>query len=249
MSLKKIDFSLADGERFDDLQINGLKVIQHKDQFRFSVDAVLLAHFAYLKKKTRIIDLGTGTGVIPLLLTTRGADTITGIEINPVMAKLAQRSVSYNRLDDKIKIVQGDLREIRNLFPSGSFDLVVSNPPYRPVEQGKMSELDAVAMARHEVSATLEDVVKTARYLLNMRGRFAMVHLPERLAEIIVIMHSVGIEPKRLQFVHSKIERKPVLILIEGIVGAKAGMTIEKPFTIYNEDGSYHRDIMKYYVR
>lgn len=249
MSLKRTDFLLADGERLDDLQIDGLKVIQHKDQFRFSVDAVLLSHFAHLKKKSRVLDLGTGTGVIPLLLTTRGADNITGIEINAVMADLAKRSVKYNQLEDKIKIVQWDLREIRNLFQASIFDLVVANPPYRPVKQGKISELDAVAIARHEVSATLEDVVMTARYLLNMRGRFAMVHLPERLAEIIVIMHSVGIEPKRLQFVHSKMGKMPVLVLIEGVVGARSGLIVEKPFTIYNEDGSYHKDIMEYYAR
>ena len=247
MSLKKID--LADGERLDDLQINGLKIIQHEAQFRFSVDAVLLAHIAHFKRKSRMIDLGTGSGIIPLLLTTRGGENIIGLEINPIMAGLAQRSIEYNGLTDKIKIMQGDLREVKQVFSAGMADLVVSNPPYRPLTHGKVSLLDDVAKARHEVSATLRDVIGAARYLLNMRGRFAMVHLPERLAEIIVEMNAWQIEPKRLQFVHSKQSQKPVLVLIEGIVGAGHGLTVDKPFVIYHEDGTYHEDMLAYYKR
>lgn len=249
MLLKKTNYNLADNERLDDLIINGMKIFQNEKQFCFSLDAILLAHFAFLKTKAKCIDLGTGTGVIPLLLAARGATDISAIELNPIMVELAKKSVKYNDLESIIKIFHADLREVSKEFTGGNFDMVVSNPPYRPIDHGKMSEIDGLAMARHEITANLRDVVRAAKYLLKFRGRFAMVHLPERLSEIMVEMSQIGIEPKRLQLVYPMIGKKPNMILIEGIVGANPGLIVEEPLIVYKDDGSYEDAILNYYKK
>ncbi len=173
---------LGPQERLDDLLCSGRHIIQNKEQFCFSIDAVLLARYPRYRKSWRVFDLGTGTGVMPLLIADEVKE-IHALEINPVMAELAQRNVQLNGLEDKIHVQQGDYRRIRELYPAESFDCVIANPPYRPLQQGTVSALEGVASARHEVTATLEDVVKAARYLLKFHGKFAMVHLPERLGE------------------------------------------------------------------
>ncbi len=238
---------LKPGERVDDLIIKNLKLIQHPEEFCFSLDAVLLAHFASVRQNGTAADLGTGTGVIGILLLARGIAVVTGIEINPAMADMASRSATLNGLTDRLHIVNGDLRQVQQLLPSGSFELVVANPPYRPVGGGYLNPNDRVAMARHEVSASLADVVAAARHLVKYRGRFAMVHLPERLAEIMVAMCQVGIEPKRLQFVYPRIDKKPNMVLIEGVRGAKPGIEVLPPLLVYTPDGNYSADIMKLY--
>lgn len=240
---------LGMGERVDDLLINDMKIIQHDQQFRFSTDAVLLTYFATLKMKAKVADLGTGTGVIAMLMAARGASQVEGFEINPYMVDLAKRSVCLNGLEGIVTIENLDLRQIKTTRTAGSFDLVVSNPPYRPMEKGKINPNDDIAIARHEILVTLQDVVEAARHLLKYRGRFAMVHLPERLAEIISTMQKADIEPKRLQMVQGTAEKKPTMILIEGIVGAKPGMSVDKPFIIYKQDGTYSDEILKYYQK
>lgn len=241
------DVVLKPGERVDELLIAQLKLIQHPEEFCFSLDAVLLAHFASVRPGGIAVDLGTGTGVIALLLAARGATAVTGIELNPVMAEMASRSVRLNRLEDKLRIINGDLRQIRELLPGGGFELVVANPPYRPVGGGYLNPNDRVAMARHELTACLADIVAAARYLVKYRGRFAMVHLPERLAEIMLAMCQAEIEPKRLQFVYPRSDRKPNMVLIEGVRGAKPGIEVLPPLFVYTMDGSYSADIMKLY--
>ncbi|MBC8014793.1 MAG: tRNA1(Val) (adenine(37)-N6)-methyltransferase [Sporomusaceae bacterium] len=238
---------LNHGERVDDLLIGQLKVIQSQSEFCFSLDAVLLAHFTTVKQGAIAVDLGTGTGVIAFLLTTRGANRVTGVELSPSMAEMAARSVVLNSLQSKVDIIQGDLRKIKEQLPSGHYDLVVSNPPYRPVGGGYISPNDRVAMAKHEVTATLQDVIQAARYLVKTRGRFAMVHLPERMSEILVAMSQAGLEPKRLQLVHSAIDKKPKMLLVEGMRGAKAGLEVLPPLIVYKPDGSYSDEIQKYY--
>ena len=238
---------LKPGERVDDLIINNLKIIQHPEEFCFSLDAVLLSHFASVRPSGVVADLGAGTGVIGLLLLARGAATVTGIELNPVMADMASRSAKLNELEDRLQIVNGDLRFVHDLLPGGNFELVVSNPPYRPVGGGYISPNDRVAMARHELTASLTDVVAAARYLVKYRGRFAMVHLPERLAEITLTMCQAGIEPKRLQFVYPRVDKKPNMVLIEGVRGAKPGIDVLPPLLVYTTDGTYSEDIMKLY--
>ncbi|WP_378951259.1 tRNA1(Val) (adenine(37)-N6)-methyltransferase [Pelosinus sp. sgz500959] len=239
--------NLSHGERIDDLLIGQLKVIQSETEFCFSLDAVLLAHFVTVRQGDRAVDLGTGTGVIAFLLTARGAGRIQGLELSESMAAMAKRSVILNNLEDKVEIIQGDLCNVKELFPAGQYDLVVSNPPYRPVGGGYISPNDRVAMAKHEVTATLQDVVNGARHLVKTRGRFAMVHLPERMAEILVAMSQAGIEPKRLQLVHSTVDKKPKMLLVEGIRGGKPGLEVLPPLIVYQSDGSYSDEIQKYY--
>lgn len=243
------DLAANENVRLDDLLVSGLKIFQHKQQFCFSMDAVLLAHFAFLPAQARCADLGTGTGVIAMLLAARGAAKVDALELNPVMAELAARSVAYNHLTEKVTVHEGDLRAVKTIFPSGALHVVVANPPYRPLEHGELSKLDDVAKARHEITANLHDVVQAAKYLLKYRGRFAMVHLPERLAEIITEMREAGIEPKRMQLVHPHSDKPPNMLLIEGIVGGKPGMEILEPLIVYQADGSYTKEIARYYVK
>jgi len=241
--------SLIDGERVDDLLIGNLKIIQNESEFCFSLDAILLAHFATVKQGASVVDLGTGTGVIALLLTTRGASHVTGLEFSQSMAKMATRSVMLNRLEDKVEIIQGDLCKVKELLPAGEYDLVVSNPPYRPVGGGLISPNDRVAMAKHEVTATLQDVINAGKHLVKTRGRFAMVHLPERMSEILVSMSQAGLEPKRLQLVYSAMDKKPKMLLIEGIRAGKPGLEVLPPLCVYKPDGSYSDEIQKYYKK
>ena len=238
---------LGDDERLDDLLWGGRHIIQNKKQFCFSIDAVLLAHYPRYRANWRVFDLGTGTGVMPLLLADKVKE-IHALEINPVMASLAKRNVELNDLQDKIHVSQGDYRRIGELYARESFDCVIANPPYRPVNQGAVSAMEGIAAARHELTATLEDVVAAARYLLKFRGRFAMVHLPERLGEIIVTMAKHQIQPKRLQLVQPKLDKESNLLLIEGVVGAApGGLKAELPLIVHKPDGSYTDEILAIY--
>jgi tRNA1(Val) A37 N6-methylase TrmN6 len=238
---------LRPGERLDDLVINNLKIIQHPDEFRFALDAVLLAHFATVKTGIEAVDLGTGTGVIALLLAARGAGKVIGLEISPTLADMAQRSVALNGLGDRITIINGDLRGLAGTLPPGRYPLVVANPPYRPLGQGQISPNDRVAQACHELTANLADVLAAASSLLQFRGRFAMVHLPQRLTDILAGMRAVGVEPKRLRLVQSYAGKPPKLLLVEGIRGGQPGLTVLPPLIIYDECGKYCREILAYY--
>ena len=240
-------YLLKDSERIDDLLINNLKIIQDENQFCFSVDAVLLAHFATFKKNVKVVDLGTGTGIIPLLLSARGFSDVVGIELNYQTADMANRSFELNKLSDKLKVLNIDLKEATQYLQPNSVDVVTCNPPYWILGQGKMNPNENIAMARHELTVTLEEIIKTARRLLKYHGRFSMIHLPERLVDIITIMEKYKIEPKRLQVVQPFINKKPNLIMIEGIVGAKSGLEMLEPFIMYNEDNSYTDQLKKYY--
>ncbi len=238
---------LSNEERIDDLMIGQLKIIQNQSEFCFSLDAILLAHFATIRQGNSVVDLGTGTGVIALLLAARGAGHVVGLEMSQSMAAMAKRSVALNALQDNVEIINGDLCNIKEWLPAGECDLVVSNPPYRPVGGGYISPNEKVAMAKHEVTATLQDVVNAAKYLVKTRGRFAMVHLPERMSEILVAMSQADLEPKRLQLVHSSVDKKPKMLLVEGIRGAKPGLEILPPLIVYKSDGSYSDEIQQYY--
>lgn len=238
---------LYPGEHIDDLLIKGLKIIQHEREFRFSLDAVLLAHFASLRQGATVVDLGTGTGVIALIMSALGAGRVVGVEINPQMAAMAQRSIQLNKLENQVGIINADFRQLRGVLPPGEWEFVVANPPYRRVGNGLINPADAVAAARHEITATLADVVEAAKYLLKYRGKFAMIHIPERLAEILAIMSQAGLEPKRLQLVYPSIDKKPKLVLVEGIRGAKPGLDVAPPLVVYDGKGNYTPAIMAYY--
>ena len=195
----------------------------------------------------KVLDLGTGTGVMPLLIADE-VRHIDAVEISPLMADMAARSVELNNLGEKITVREGDYRQIGEFIPQESFDIVLSNPPYRPVGHGDLNELSGVARARHEVTATLLDTVKAARYALKYHGHLAMVHLPERLGEIITTMHENQLEVKRLQFVQPKRDKEPNMVLIEAVCcGAPGGLKVMTPLIVHEDDGSYTPEVLKYY--
>jgi len=238
---------LRENERLDDLMFRGRKIIQNTEEFCFSLDAVLLAHFPKVHRKDRVLELGTGTGVIPLLIADQAA-AVAAVEISPVMADLARRNVEMNNLAAKVTVKQGDYRFIEELYPPESFDLVLANPPYRPVGEGQLSKLSGVARARHEVTATLRDVVRAARWALRFGGHFAMVHLPERLGEIILALHEAQMEVKRLQMVQPKEGKAPNMMLLEAVVGASpGGLKVLPPLIVHEADGGYTAEIKKIY--
>lgn len=222
------------GERLDDLQIGGLELIQNPNGFCFGVDAVFLSDFARVKPGETVLDMGTGNGIIPILLTAKTeGKKFTGLEIQPDTADMARRSVAYNGLEDRVEIVTGDIREAAELFRPAFFDVITVNPPYMISEHGMRNPDDVKAAARHEVLCTLDDILRESMRLLQDKGRFYMVHRPFRLAEIMIKMNHYKIEPKRIQFIHPYIDRKPVLVLVEGVRGAKSRVTVEPPIVIY----------------
>ncbi len=238
---------LNEYERIDDLMRCGRRIIQDTREFCFSMDAVLLAHFPRYRKNQSVLELGTGTGVIPLLIADE-VSHIEAIELNPVMAELACRNVSMNCLDDRIHVTEGDYREIQAYYGRESFDLVLANPPYRPVDHGRTSPIIGKARARHEFTATLDDVVKAARYALRYHGTFAMVHLPERLGEVVVSMHEHQMEPRRLRMVQPREGKAPKIMLIEAVAGAApGGLNVMPPLIVRDEDGNYTKEILEIY--
>ena len=238
---------LREGERLDDLMLSGRKIIQRENEFCFSVDSVLIAHFPKYKRKFKVLDLGTGTGVIPLLIADEVAK-ICAIEINHEMAKLAQRNIELNNLTEKISVTEGDYRKLRDFFCAESFDMVIANPPYYPVNAGEVNKLEGVAAARHEFTATLEDVVTAARFALKFHGNFCMIHSAGRLAEIISALSRHQLEMKRLQMIYPKKNRDANLVMIEAIVGGNAGsLKILPPLVIHEDDGNYTNDVKKIY--
>ncbi len=238
---------LNEYERIDDLMRCGRRIIQDTREFCFSIDAVLLAHFPRYRKNQSVLELGTGTGVIPLLIADETAH-IEAIELNHVMAELARRNVSMNCLEDRIHITEGDYREIQAYYIRESFDMVLANPPYRTVNQGPASKLKGKASARHEFTATLDDVVKAARYALRFRGTFVMVHIPERLGEVVAAMHKHQMEPRRLRMVQDQENKSPKLMLIEAVVGAApGGLKVMPPLIVRDNDGNYTKEIFDIY--
>lgn len=241
------DWQLNEGERLDDLVRDGMKIIQRPDQFCFSIDSVLLAHYPVIKTKDKIADLGTGTGVISLLMSALGAKNIVAFEVNPIMAELASRNVTGNHKDEEIKVIQADYREAKQYFPSGTFSLVVVNPPYREVGSGKMSASQGVASASYELNATLEEVFRTSRYLLKYGGRLAMVHRADRTADLIALGRKYGMEPKRIRFVYARKGHNAVRVLLEWKYGGHAELTVEPPLLLHNSDGSYTEEVLAVY--
>ena len=239
---------LKPGERIDELQRNGYQIIQSKDGFCFGMDAVLLSGFAQVKTGERAIDLGTGTGIIPILLEakTDGAH-FTGLEIQKTSADMARRSVALNDLSEKISILEGDIKEAGSLFGKASFDVVTSNPPYMTGNHGLVNPEMPKAIARHEILCTLEDVIGQAAGLLREGGRFYMVHRPFRLAEIMTLMVKYRLEPKRMRLVYPFVDKEPNMVLIEGLKGGRSRITVEKPLIVYKEPGVYTDEIYDVY--
>ncbi len=227
-------------ETLDTLFGGRLKILQGRDGYRFSIDALLLAHFAESGAKDRIIDLGTGCGILPLILLFRKkASRVIGVEIQPSLADLARRNASLNRFTSRIKIWEKDLKELNTRKLKETFDLVLSNPPYRRMGSGRINPNQEKAVARHEIKATLEDVIRTAHHLLQNKGRLVMIYPASRAAGLIKEMARFHLEPKRLQFVHSHDKDEARLILVEALKEGQAQVRILPPFVLYDSVGDY----------
>ena len=240
--------NLLPGERIDELQRNGYRIIQNPERFCFGMDAVLLSGFARAKKQERCLDLGCGNGIIPILMEAKTEGKhFTGLEIQPESADMAKRSVALNGLQDRIDIVEGDLRDASKIFGASSFHVVTTNPPYMTAQHGLTNLYEAKTIARHEVLCNLEDIIRESARLLMPGGRFYMVHRPFRLAEIISLMVQYRMEPKRMRLVYPYVDREPNMVLIEGLRGGKSRMTVEKPLIVYKEPGKYTDEIYDVY--
>ena len=240
---------LKENERIDDLEFNNLKIIQNKDWFCFGIDSILLTDFAKeIKENLKIIDLGTGTGIIPILLSGKTKNNnFVGVEIQEDVAEMATRSVKLNKLEDKIEILNMNILDLKNKYKKGSFDVVVTNPPYKKINTGLVNDDDNKIISRHEMTASLDDFINTASYLLKDFGEFYMVHRPDRLVDIFEAMRKNKIEPKKIKFVFPNKNKKANLILIKGIKNAKPFLEFENNLFVYDEDGNYTDDILKIY--
>ena len=235
-------------ERIDDLQRGGLRVIQRADAFRCGTDAVLLADFAAPRRHDRVCDLGTGTGIIPLLLYAR-ENTISAdaVEIQPDMADMAARSMAMNGLNEKIRVLPGDLRSIRTLLPHARYDLVTCNPPYGKAGGTLLNPDASKRLARHEESCAIEDVACAAAWLLQNGGRLCCVFPAARMIELSDAMRKYRMAPKRIRMVHSRVEKAAHLCLMEGMLDARPGLIIEPPLVIYDENNAYTPELRRIY--
>ncbi len=239
-------------ERLDDLQRDGLHLIQNPDWFCFGVDAVLLADYAAqsIKKDSKVLDLCSGNGIIPLLLSSKTtAGEITGLEIQEPVWEMANRSVKLNHLENKIKMVCGDLKDAEMLFGRSFFQYITCNPPYKEVGSGILSSTDTVTLARHEVLCSLEDIVRVSSIILEPLGKLCMIHRPDRLADILCLMRKYEIEPKRLRFVHPSAGKTATMILVEGSRQGKPRLFLDPPLYIYQKPGVYSQEIDQIYGR
>lgn len=240
---------LKKNERIDDLEFEDLKIIQNIDGFCFGIDSVLISDFAKnIRKNSVVVDLGTGTGIISILLSKKTlAKKIYGVEIQKEVCEMAKRSVLLNNLQDKIEIINEDIKEISEKLGLQMCDVVVTNPPYKKYGTGLLNEKESRIISRHEKECTLEDVIKQSFKILKDKGSFYMVHRPDRLVDIIFLMRKYKIEPKELRIVYSNMTSKAVLILIKGIKNAGEELKLINPLYIYNEDGTYTDEILRIY--
>lgn len=245
--LNDMSVSLLPSERIDDLLTHDLRIIQSDEVFSFSMDAVLLARFANIPPRGRVLDLCTGNGVIPILLTTRTKASIEGIEIQPRLADMARRSVALNGLQQSVEIHEGDLRELHNVEGYGVYDAITVNPPYMPLNGSDLKLNTHQAMARHELGCTLEEVIQACVRLVRTGGKVSMVHKPQRLVDIIALMRKYRLEPKTIRFVHPRSHLEANMVLIEAARDGKPEVRLQPPLIVYNEDNQYCSEILDIY--
>lgn len=242
---------MSDGKQFEttiNLLQKDMKIIQRADHFSFSIDSLLVSEFATLTRTTKkIIDLGTGNGVIPLFLSKKTEAKITGVEIQAISSDLAKRNIELNNLSDQISIVNDDMKNWKKYFNRGEFDLVVTNPPFFKFhgEEKQLNDLDQLSLARHEISINLDSLIEIASSILKDKGYFTMVHRVDRLIDIIEIMKKYSIEPKKIQFCYTKLEKEGKILLVEGIKNGNAGLRVLPPLVIHDDNGNYSETVLK----
>ena len=239
---------LNEGERIDDLQRCGYKIIQDPKKFCFGMDAVLLSGFCQVRKGEKALDLCSGNGIIPILLSGKtDGSHFCGIEIQEECAKLSRRSILANGIEDRVDVVCGDIKNIDNFFPKAQFDLVTCNPPYMIESHGIKNEASPKAIARHEIMCNFEDVASAASKMLKPSGRFYLVHRPFRLAEIFATLTKYKLEPKRMQLVYPYVDKEPNMVLIEAHLNGRSRLTVEKPLIVYEAENKYTQEIYDIY--
>ena len=244
-----MDVILKDNERIDDLELNGLKIIQNTEGFCFGIDSVLLSNYAKgIKKGANVIDLGTGTGIIATLICGKtNAKKVIGVEVQEEVFDMAKRSIELNNLQDRFKVINENVTNLKNIYKPNTFDVVVTNPPYKKLNTGIQNENPKKIISRHEIEADLEDFIKATQYLLKDKGEFYMVHRPNRLVDILLLMRKHKIEPKQIRFVCPNTTKAPNLVLIKGVKNGGEFLKIENNLYVYNLDGSYTDEILDIY--
>lgn len=240
---------LNENERIDDLECDGLKIIQNKEGFCFGIDAVILSDFAKdIRNNSLVLDLGTGTGIIPTLLCAKTKlKKIIGVELQKEVYEMAKRSIKLNKLEEKFEVINDDILNLNKYFEKNTFDAIITNPPYKKKNTGLINSSEKKQISRHELTADLEDFIRVSKDLLRDKGNIYMINRPERLIDILELMRKYKIEPKILRFVHSNINSEPKMILIKGTKNANSFLKVEKNLYIYNENGEYSDEIKKIY--
>lgn len=243
------NIKLKENERIDDLEYKGLKIIQNRDGFCFGIDSILLSDFAKnIKKEARVLDLGTGTGIIATLLCGKTElSEITGIEVQEEVYEMAKRSIQLNHLEDKFKMIQDNILNLNNYFEKNTFDVIVTNPPYKKKETGVQNEDTRKLISRHEIEANIEDFIKISKDMLKDKGEFYIVYRPERLVDLLSLMRKYKIEPKKIRFVYSNIYAVSKLVLVQGVKNARPFLKLEPNLYIYDEKGNYTEEVLKIY--
>lgn len=243
------NIELKENERIDDLEFEGLKIIQNEKGFCFGIDSILLSDYSKnLKPNSKVVDIGTGTGIISILLSKKSkASKIYGVEIQEEVTEMAKRSVKYNGLENKVEIINKNIKDIFEEIQPNTIDAIVTNPPYMKLNTGAKSEVEKKLISRHEVECNLEDIIKISYKLLKSKGEFYMVHRAERIVDILYLLRCYRIEPKEIRFVQPYANKAPNLLLIKGVKDAGEQLKIDKPLIVYNDDGSYTEEILKIY--
>ena len=244
-----MEIKLEKNERIDDLEFKNLKVIQNKNGFCFGMDAVLLSDFAKnIKRNAIVLDLGTGTGIIPILLCGKTElKKVIGVEIQEEVAKMAKKSILLNNLENRFEILNCNIKELNKIYENQIFDVIVTNPPYKKQDSGIINENEKKLISRHEITANLEDFIKISKDLLKDKGELYMVHRPERLVDILELMRKYKIEPKELKMVCPNKNKEPNLVLIKGVKNAKPFLKVEKNLYVYDTENNYTKEILEIY--